>query len=401
MTLDDAAIYECLAQKIDEHPLRAPKTPALLEILRRLFTPEEAAIALNLGFQPQEADGIAARSGVSLEQANVLLGGMLAKGGVRVHPLASGQPGYALVHAVGGHPPGIFEALAYSFISAPVPADVPVAEAVRDPTARETRRKEMSAWHVELNELWRRYFAEGLLAAYGDTSDGRTQEHRVLAVERALPVGAEIQPWERVSTYIEAAKLILLNPCTCRTANAANDASGCTAPLNTCLAFSYDEIPPGLPNQIGFSRVLSKEEAYEVIRVAEEEGLVHTVPNITGLPGYFCNCCNTCCALLSIYRVSDVVGSPAPSNFIATVHQPDCTACGLCAEICPINAVRVPGGPAVVNEARCQGCGLCVTRCEPGALSLRPREKRIVPPHTYDELLATIAQERGRPLPGH
>jgi len=400
MALSDDSAYGRLAEKIDLHPLRAPKTPALLEILRRLFTPEEAALALNLSFHAEEADVIAARAGVSVEHANAMLGGMLAKGGVRVDPSPSGQPGYALVHAVGGHPPGIFEALAYSFISAPVPADVPVAEAVRDPAARETRRNEMSAWHVELNELWRRYFAEGLLAAYGDTSDGKTQEHRVLAVESALPEDAGIEPWERVSTYVEAAKLILLNPCTCRTSNAANEASGCTAPLNTCLAFSYADVPPGLPKQIGFSRVLSKEEAYEVIRVAEEEGLVHTVPNMTGLPGYFCNCCNTCCALLSIYKVSDVVGSPAPSNFIATVQDAACTACGLCAEVCPIDAVRVTGGLAAVNEARCQGCGLCVTRCEPATLSLRPREKRIVPPATYEELLAKMARERGRPLPG-
>jgi heterodisulfide reductase subunit A len=64
--------------------------------------------------------------------------------------------------------------------------------------------------------------------------------------------------------------------------------------------------------------------------------------------------------------------------------------CGLCAKVCPYNAVLwEKGEPAVVVEAACQGCGACAAACQYGAITMR---------HFSDEQLlaqirATLAED--------
>ena len=51
--MENKQLYENLAQHLDQGIVGAPQSPALLEILRVLFPPEEAAVALKLGMQDQ------------------------------------------------------------------------------------------------------------------------------------------------------------------------------------------------------------------------------------------------------------------------------------------------------------------------------------------------------------
>jgi len=53
-------VYEALQEKLNTNPLGAPKRAEFLEILRLLFTPEEAELATHLPFTPQRAREIAA-----------------------------------------------------------------------------------------------------------------------------------------------------------------------------------------------------------------------------------------------------------------------------------------------------------------------------------------------------
>ena len=51
----------------------------------------------------------------------------------------------------------------------------------------------------------------------------------------------------------------------------------------------------------------------------------------------------------------------------------NCKACGICAEVCPYNAITLVEKPATddsltrkliqVNKAQCKGCGLCQGTC--------------------------------------
>ena len=57
-----------------------------------------------------------------------------------------------------------------------------------------------------------------------------------------------------------------------------------------------------------------------------------------------------------------------------------CTGCGLCIDSCPLGALRIEQGIAVVSEA-CNDCGACLDSCPQGAISIpvgeRLREARI------------------------
>lgn len=71
---------------------------------------------------------------------------------------------------------------------------------------------------------------------------------------------------------------------------------------------------------------------------------------------------------------------PAPSPttlFIAGleahVDAAQCTACGICAEMCRFGAVTIDGATAVVNPVRCEGCGVCAHFCTAHAVAMEPK----------------------------
>lgn len=45
-----------------------------------------------------------------------------------------------------------------------------------------------------------------------------------------------------------------------------------------------------------------------------------------------------------------------------------CTHCGICAEVCPFNAIKVEENTWIQNMGSCFGCGVCVEACENNAL---------------------------------
>ncbi len=57
----------------------------------------------------------------------------------------------------------------------------------------------------------------------------------------------------------------------------------------------------------------------------------------------------------------------------AEVRPEECTVCGICAKVCPYNAISVDkkaGKPAVVTEAACAGCGTCAAECPADAIHM-------------------------------
>lgn len=53
----------------------------------------------------------------------------------------------------------------------------------------------------------------------------------------------------------------------------------------------------------------------------------------------------------------------------AVVDQSLCTGCGLCQEICPVQAIVLIQGKAQVQE-ECIGCGICIMNCETQAITI-------------------------------
>jgi heterodisulfide reductase subunit A-like polyferredoxin len=87
----------------------------------------------------------------------------------------------------------------------------------------------------------------------------------------------------------------------------------------------------------------------------------------------------------------------ARSAFVNQVDPVVCSACGLCIEACPFDALSM-ADQAVVDAVRCVGCGVCVLNCPDEAMGLvRRPESEIMPvPETAEAWGAQRTAARGR-----
>ncbi|MBN2053411.1 DUF362 domain-containing protein [bacterium] len=68
-------------------------------------------------------------------------------------------------------------------------------------------------------------------------------------------------------------------------------------------------------------------------------------------------------------------------------NEKRCVGCGVCADVCPEEAVTVVDGVAHFDLAKCSGCAECITHCEYGALHILWNER----PEVMQEKMAEVA----------
>ncbi len=74
--------------------------------------------------------------------------------------------------------------------------------------------------------------------------------------------------------------------------------------------------------------------------------------------------------LASLNARIDQVQNTTGHRLVAVVDAEQCTACGICTEVCAVGAITV-NGAARVDVGKCIACGRCVTECPQGAIALR------------------------------
>jgi formate hydrogenlyase subunit 6/NADH:ubiquinone oxidoreductase subunit I len=52
------------------------------------------------------------------------------------------------------------------------------------------------------------------------------------------------------------------------------------------------------------------------------------------------------------------------------IDKTRCSVCGLCADICPVEAIS-QYGPYQIDETLCMGCGMCQKDCPSGAIKVK------------------------------
>jgi NAD-dependent dihydropyrimidine dehydrogenase PreA subunit len=123
------------------------------------------------------------------------------------------------------------------------------------------------------------------------------------------------------------------------------------------------------------ARRISLIEAAEVLKKADEHGLVHMTLYQPGRKIYaLCSCCPCCChdlQLLRQYHRTDLV---ARSDYIAMTDREQCTDCGKCVERCAFGARELQGGTLHYDPGTCLGCGLCVSVCPVNATVMQVRQ---------------------------
>jgi len=163
---------------------------------------------------------------------------------------------------------------------------------------------------------------------------------RVIPVEKAISGDTTVVKYDEVSYYIERNKdHLCVTGCQCRRTRRMMG-EGCghlEADMCIIMGAAADSIV-----KADRGRKITAAEAYEILRKAEDDGLVHQITNMEGNGKVFaiCNCCPCSCLAL---RTSQYYNTPnaSRSNYLAEVDSEKCTACGQCVEYCPANALKL------------------------------------------------------------
>lgn len=163
----------------------------------------------------------------------------------------------------------------------------------------------------------------------------------VIPVEKAIEMENESISLEHISYWLDKYDgKYAASPCSCRYSRQTYDEGCADDPEGWCVAMGDMADYVVETNKGG--RYVTKEEALDIFRQAEENGFVHQITNIDGEDKIFaiCNCnINVCYAL----RTSQLFNTPnmSASAYRARVKTENCVACGRCVEYCPAGAVKL------------------------------------------------------------
>ncbi len=349
-------VYRRLARHLDNLPGGFPPTEdgVELRILRRLFTPEEAGLALHLTLLAEEPRVIARRARIPPEEASERLEEMARKG---------------LIYRVRSRSKPV-QYMANQFV--------------------------VGIWEFQVNNLEPGLvhdFDEYLPTLFDDKVWSKVPQIRTVPVGESIPARAEVLPYERAESLVRAQSRLAVAPCICRRERRLVG-EGCDKPEETCLVFGG-----GADYYVenGIGRYITQDEALSILALANEAGLV-LQPDNARRAANICCCCGCCCGILRTVYNHPEPASVVWSPFVAATDPSTCEGCGLCVERCPMGALQVVDGVVDQEPGRCIGCGLCVTSCSSGSLSMvrRPEaEQRPVPRNIVEEHIK-LGRVRGK-----
>jgi formate hydrogenlyase subunit 6/NADH:ubiquinone oxidoreductase subunit I len=364
--MDD--IYVRLARHLENLVMGYPFSEALVALLKGMFTPEEALVALAIpgNLAPLEvapAEAIVARTELPADTARALLESLAARNRIYAARTLTGETGYALLQVGYGMPQTFFWA------------------GKEDETARRMAGLVLGYFTVPTTEK-----------VYGGVPT-KTYKYSPAGLSVKVPMQG-VMPNEQMGHILGAATQIALAHCPCRMSARILGRTDCTHSLEVCL--KYDEMAEFVIAK-GLAREISEDEAHHILEACEKEGLVHMVDNAQGQVKHTCNCCGHYCWNVGIIRRRRIPRDRLMAvYFIRETAMEDCIGCGACAEICPVAAVQMVDDRPVVDLDWCIGCGVCAVSCPAGVISLKRRADAL-PPETFSQLHQQIRIEKGLP----
>ncbi|MBW1849013.1 MAG: 4Fe-4S binding protein [Deltaproteobacteria bacterium] len=345
-------VYTRLREFLNTLPAGYPETPTGVEIkiLKKLFTPDEAELAMKLNKEPESIQTIAERTGMQEKELAEKLEEMAQKGlifRVRVGEERHYQAFHFLV--------GIYEF-------------------------------QLNTIDKEFSELFEEY-----LPYLGmEMARAKTSQLRVIPVESAVGKGGSVEPYNQVLELVKKQTVLSVANCICRKEQGLLG-NPCNKPSEVCIGFG-DMAQYFIDNNL--ARQIDVAECLNLLDKAEEAGLVLQPTNAKELQ-WICCCCSCCCPGLKYAKTISRPQDMVHSYYEARIDPDECTACGDCIERCPMDAIQEGDDNSEIIEGRCIGCGLCASTCPVEAITLMPKPGMESPPEDYSEVLDRISADRG------
>ncbi len=363
--------YSSLIERLNRFPQGAPPSETLYKILEILFSENEAELVALLPIKPFTANKAACIWKIKEAEAKKILD-KLAGRAILVDIQQKGQTLYSL-------PPPMAGFFEFSMMR------------LRDDIDQKV-----------LAELFYEYlnveedFIKALFTR-GETRLGRAfVQEPMLSEENAL----HVLDYERAGEVIKTASDMGVGVCYCRHKMQHMDRA-CQAPMDICMTFNTTA---AALIRHGVARRVDTAEGLDLLQAAYENDLVQFGENVQHRVNFICNCCGCCCEALIAQRRFAVFSPIHTTNFIPRIDGGRCTGCGVCTNVCPVEAITLVSANdahkpkkkvARLNDHLCLGCGVCVRACPEGALCLISREKRVITPVDSVHKAVVMAVERG------
>ncbi len=329
-------VYARLREHLDSLPSGFPSTESGIElrILKRLFTPDEADLAVRVALKLEPAAAIAMRAGLSPEEAETRLKQLSRKGLIFSIETPDKEPRF----------------MAAQFV--------------------------IGIWEYHVNDLDPEFVRDmdEYLPYLGREAFGRMPQLRTVPVGKSINAGLEVLPYERAEEIVRQQSKFLVAPCICRREHHIK-AAGCDKLMEACLVFGWGA---EYYARNGLGRFITLEETLEILKKAEADGLVLQPSNAQDIVNICC-CCGDCCQMLLHLKKHPKPALAVSSPFIAAYDTDLCVGCEDCIERCQMEALAMADGRAVLNPDRCIGCGLCVSACPSQALTLARKPDELQP----------------------
>jgi electron transport complex protein RnfB len=348
-------LYKRLADVLNTLPSGFPATEDGLEIkiLKKVFKPDQAELFCDLRLEYETPEQIAQRTGRPLDGLEKTLIGMWDDGQVMGIDFGTVK---------------VFKMLPWVF------------------GIFEFQNSRLDKELAEMTEKYMRIFSPQFFK-------NKPQLMQVIPVEREIEAHQEALPYEKVSSIIEGGQSFAIADCICKKEKGLLG-HPCDRPMEVCLAVAP---VPGVFDSGRHGRPITKQEAYDILNMAEEQGLVHLTWNAEDERFFICNCCSCCCNVLLAINELGILGS-VNSYYVAEIDPDQCTACGLCAdERCQVRAIEEGDDGYQVIPERCIGCGLCVSACPGEAIRLvrKSPDQIALPPKNQTEWFEARGMARG------
>ncbi|NHI94711.1 MAG: 4Fe-4S dicluster domain-containing protein [Candidatus Lokiarchaeota archaeon] len=371
-------VYEKLRKIMNKFVLKVPKHEKLTDFLKECFTVEEAELLTHFTapmIETLSAKKLAQRANLPEEKVTEMME-QLAKRGVVMREVVGKKEKkmYSLMTFF----PGLYE---FFFV------------AHKEHTPEQNKRA-AEFYEEYYNSIYHKEVGASEFPFHRVLPSSAPVEHvKKLNINENIEPKQEILPFEVVSDYIATSSRIGITMCQCRFHNDLLGRKECDKQIDeTCLALG---IAADFLIKMGHGRLISKEEAMDILKKCEENGMVHTTMNVrSGQDSLFiCNCCPDCCVVLRELSKYENPLTYAISNFKPIFNLESCKKCGTCVKICPLNALELietkDGKMLNFNEEKCFGCGLCASSCPHDAVKLEKIRDQI-PAESLGDLLVKV-----------